>query len=422
MSELRTVPVDVDLVLETFPEFQFSPTYVEVNRETGPAAGEAIIKGYTSVPDSIFLDADVQLLINDETVFVGEVKKAAQTETGLVKIWVYDALVNLHNKRVRLHTEEPQYATDVAMDLLSDAGYTTANDLDIFENFGNIDIPFIDTTQPIEAYVAPKNEWPGGDTLATRGYGTPSRGARLFFVLNDLAKKLGGFIWLDRLNRIRIEPYPYHRPYELAYIKEIDTGEQENEIQDVFIKGGTPVTESGQQAAALYVENRITSRSTQEEDGTDLPADISLDDPSTARRNIRTIQDDNITTQIEADSRANSEMVENITNVTKGEITVVGSFNYELYDTLTMPEIEYEYEGTSPGTFENVLSQGPFTITSISHVIDTEEGFTTTLTLTDKLGNAIGEVSGPAGLISDELVERINESEANDGPTEPQFW
>jgi hypothetical protein len=373
---IRTVDITATATVGTV---EFNVTYIEVRRSYSGETGYAKVKGITQQPDAIELDDPVTVTLNGETLFAGSLKKATQDKEGIVTIEAYDMLFDVFNKLVKLTTEEPRFATAVLQDLYEDADYTIVDDPDVG---GRGDV-----------YIAPGDDFPGGDTRGLHEYGSGRAGESLASVTDQITKRLGGVYWVDKNGVVRIEPFPETAgAYDLGYVTEVNSGSETDEKKRVLVKGGSKTSDSGLAAAHTYNTFSPTS-------------EARFSDESSDEKDLRTIQDNNIITKQELDSRAMSGILSEGQKQTAGTVTISGNTNVELFDTVIVPELTYSLSSFEP--FQNVISDGRYTVKQVTHTLDSQDGFQTKLNLTPEYGSTADIITGPASFIADQLTQFI---------------
>lgn len=379
---------------------ELSPTHVETSLITGPTAGTAKIEGYSDDPSSLELDQIVKVYMgtNDETgrtvqnkVFDGQVKKVTQNEEGLLTIEAYNELVNLHGKSVRYTNEEPLPAYEVLTDVLSDAGYIPATSYSFASSGGDFKA----------AHIVPPGDIPGDVTVGKQAYGSGLRGEPLTNVLADLATKLGCVMWVDTNNVIRILPYPEHRSYEVKYIIELNGGDNAVNHNKVLVQGSTPSGDIGPAASNIYSQKRTQS-----------DAQSGSGDEKEFR-----YQDNNIITQEEANRVAASNQFSRQMAKNAGEVTVVGNPEPRLFDVVSIPALRQQesYDTTADDQQTEQFDDTVYGVTGITHVVDSENGYETTLELGPEPGESAASINGVAGALANELTDRIESNRQDPG-------
>lgn len=355
----------------------FGVTYVETRRSYSGEAGYAKIKGVTDNPDAISLNDDVTASIGGERVFNGSLKKATQDTEGIITIEAYDILYDMHNKLVRLNTEEPRRSTNVLADLFNDAGIG-------------------------DYVIADSSEFPNNDPPGHHQYGSAQAGDQLSSVVDTIAKRLGAVYWVDRNNTIHIEPFPQETAlYDPQYIIEVNSGEDSENKNRILVTGGSKTSEFG--LAASHVYSEVSPSSEARFDGQDE------DDES----NLETLQDNNIVTPKELDSRAMSGLLEQGRSRDAGSITIVGNTAVEIFDSVNVPQLTYSLSGSDQ--FQNVLSSGTYTVKQVTHLVNAQDGYRTELDLSPEHSSVaesiLGSPVGLAGELVDIMTARMREEE-----------
>lgn len=385
MTDINLVDVEVSATVE---DVDLAVTHVEVIREVGQA-GHAKIKGIVDDKDELTLGQSVEATVNDERLFVGDLTSATQNEEGIVTIEAYDKMLALKNKLVTVNTTIPRYASDVATDLLVDAGFLVSRQPE-----------FLDTFTEGTALVAPKDDYPTGDSQNPRLYGSGRAGEPLDSVLRDLSKKLGAQFWVDRRNVIRIEPYPPHDKFDVAHVLSLEEGSDTLDKKEVIVKGGSAVTDQGLGAHNLYRDLSITGRSTIGETGDNKVEEGTF-----------VVKDKNATTQNEANMMAVSGALDVGKRTQAGEIEVSGNVDIELYDEVTVDQLEVTIPEDPLGLAYNPeLWDNTYTVRGVTHLVNSQDGFRTTMKLSPSLSEITENLGGPAAGLRDVLTQTIDES------------
>lgn len=386
-------------------------THAEVKRAANGQIGFAKVKGIVANTDTIKPDKQVRVEINGENMFTGRLESATQDDAGIVTIEAYDMLMQLQDKYVILDPDQPRYIRPVIKDLLTEAGvdvygsYSRADAGDAYlageprETAGGVA-----TGEELDDIVSdnPDRKFPGGDTLGRREYGSGKQGEMLTLVLQDLVTKLGGIMWVDRHNILRIEPYPMHGKYGVNFIIEKNSGDKKVENERVIVKGGSPVSELGPAAYRMYSQVSNSSRAA---------VGDSKDDGKT-----RTIEDQNIITQKEANKVATSSMFTSAFFTNNGGVKTVGSPRYELFDEVRVPGLsEDSAGGTVNPELRDALTSEEFAIQGVTHLVTSKDGYTTKLDLAPNPNSVANGINSLSDAISAELKDRIEESETDKG-------
>lgn len=407
------------------------PTYIEVGRELGPNAGHAKVKGFASDPSQIQLDQEVRVYIGtsldadpDEStlLFVGKIKKATQEKSGKVVIKAYDKIADLHNVQVRLNTDTLLSALTVIQDLVSDA--IADKNVDIIA-LGR-DEPARTDTNAIQIRTPNFTDTVGEIAFEKFNYGSEKRGAPLTQVLYDLSNKIGCRMWTDKTGVINILPYATeYASYSVPFIKEIEAGDDTVDKNKVIVQGGYASSSLG--PGASYVHSQSTPRST-----------ASVDDEKEEELEY-TIQDDNITTASTANKTSFSAQFDMEMSKDSGEITIVGNAVPRILDVVEVPELRNEAFFTATSDQDAASAAGAeraaverelgvygdgrprYAITSITHVVETQKGYTTQIGLGPDPVDAINRMDTFGTVkedvrqtIANERVERGN-LDAGDG-------
>lgn len=357
-------------------------TDIEVNRTIGTTADQATIEGIVDDVDNLELNQGVEVYVNGQKIFTGELQKAVQDEEGLVTMDVYGPLLEFHNKNVLLNTDREQNAWVVLVDLLDDAGYYVTT------RYGDA----LDHENPV--FIENQSEFISGDVTITAQYGSADRGEILSTVVEDLITKLHAEIWTDRNGILRIEQYPRHRSYEARLITELNSGEETTNTERVVVKGGSPVGDLGPAASHVYSQSSHTA---------------VVERGDTGEGVEKTLTDQNVVTKEGTDSTASSEMFKSARRSSPGDIKLVGNTDIELFDIMEVPQFEY----TSP------LSDKKYMIKSLRHTVNASDGFTTKVTFSDEPTSLLEALTGSAGDLGSLFGARINDRRINAGALLP---
>lgn len=398
MSGITAVSIDASVSIE---DVELKPTYIEVKRRLQQTPAHAKVKGYTQDIGDIALDQKVTVNINGERIFTGILKEAKLNQKKEVIIHAYDSMIDLFNTQVRMNTESPRFANEVARDLFEKAGFDvadrSANPNEISEG---------------EVYVAPGRKFPKGDTRADRQYGSGKNGERMMNVLRDLTDKLGGVFWVDQRNRIRIEPFPENILWDLQNIMEMNTGKNTEDKKTVIVKGGSPGSELGAAGTYMYDQSAITSKA-----GLRQPPGEE-EDTEIEEGKIEVVRDKTISSQKEANKTAVTKGMKRKLDAEAGTIKVSGDPAFELLDIVKVPQLEFDFPGTFSTQGKNIdstLLDNKYTIGEIEHVVDKQKGYTTMLTLGLNAETALNGMKGPAvQKLKEEFLEDIRRRKETD--------
>lgn len=396
MTDIRAVEVGVDVSVAD----DFYTTSLEINRGRN-TAGYAKIKGLMSYPGRLSfnqtIEVEISSLENTSTSFVGNLKRATINREGELTIEAYDIYYELYNKQVKLNTEEPRFASEVAEDLLEEVGFNVYRNTDPDE-LGNGD-----------AYIAPKEFYPGGDVRENRTYGSAKQGQPLQEVLRDLSSKLVAQLWVDKNNVLRIEPYPKHSVYRLPYVTDLEAGEDTVNKKRTVVKGGGATGDLGQAGFSFYSKIAPSAR-----------IDFSRDEPdkTLSEENVQTIEDSNVSTKRGVEKLALGSQFNTVLARNSGSVKTVGNPGVEMFDRLLVPFVSQEITSNAQRNIIQELEDQTYVVRSITHMIDTEEGFTTEVGLGPEPGKALNRmVGGPAGELAELFVKRLRE-QRDDGEEE----
>lgn len=335
----------------TIGDNTFSPTSLTMNLTGNRAANHLKAKGFMDVPQALELDQDVVLFINHMRVFEGNLKEATETEKGVITIQAYDVLVDTYMKRVVLQTEQLRRGTEVARDLLQEAG-----------------IPHDIAHSSEFLFDVPKGKY---------RYGSGRAGEPLGNVLHSIADRIGGVIYVDKQNVLHLVPSVEHDRWVPKYIIKSSAGMSESKKTKVLVNSESSVTESGQ--AAAWMISQFSSQGQAE----------FTDDKDMKKENLKTLNEPNIVTQNEANTRAVSELFGEAMNETAGSITIVGDPRVRPWDNITMPFIP-----------DSIISRELFTIGSVTHTIDMGSGYTTKIDLQPDTIRSLELINGDGNTVS----------------------
>lgn len=397
MTDVRSRNIEASVTVDGQ---SFDTTELEVIRATS-SAGEAVIKGFTDNPSAIDLESPVTVQIKqnrtdgDEislatTAFRGRVKKVEKNYEGVTTVFAYDQLADLRRKQVRLNIEQPTFAHEIAQTIIEDSEFTLVRD----------SIELLQGTD--QFYVAGGSKFPGGFTRIKPTYGSAQSGDSLYYVLNDIAAKLGGILWVDRRNNVRIEPYPeYHKQGELKEIIEFTEGNEDIGDKKVIVRGSSPTGNLGSAAFSLYNQDRPESEARSQ-------VTVGESNPPT-----KTIESQDIVTKKGTEKFAYGDRQQAGINVNAGEVTVSGNAQFELFDLVDIP-IEFisvpPSDQTRLGRTNPTILNDEFAINRVTHTIDSEEGYKTTITLSPGIQDIIDGIEGVADRIKQQALARIEEN------------
>lgn len=367
-------------------------TDVEVNRSFGTSANLAKIKGLIDDVDTIELDQEVEVYVNGNKLFTGNIKHATENDEGIVTIKAYDILIEFQNKYVNLNLEEPRSVYTVLLDLITDAGFIgeVRESNPLVESFQEI------TGQEVipQASVAPKEEFICVVPIKN-GYGSGRRAVKLADAVKDLVKRLHGVVYVDTDNVLRIEPYPYSRLYEAKYVLQLDGGDSETSTSRVIVEGGSPVGEQGLASASVYSQVSPSSM-----------MDIGGDE-----KKSRTITDQNVITQQAANGMASREAYEDGLRTDIGSVTITGWGDIKPFDEIIIPNLDGQYN----------LAGGRWTVKSITHTVNTKDGFKTKLTLSPTADDILSESSGAGAQLGQSYTALVDGRMEEYGVIDPIF-
>lgn len=382
-------------------DLAFRPTYVQVERTNGTSTAHAKVKGIMTQPDELSNDDIISVYVTDDPdveqnqlMFRGRIKKATQNNEGVVTVEAYDARYRLRDELVLSNTDL-MYSSDFAAKILEDAGFTVVRDGDP------------EDVSPGLAYVAQPEEFFGDDTQSKHKHGSGERGDPAIPVLEKLAKKAGGVFWVDKRNVVRFEPYPNVDRYEVRYIIEIEPGEDSVATNRVLVEGGGAAGDLGLAGSSVYNQVSLNSAS-------ELPT--GDDDGPNVKEGEIVVKDRSSITQRETDKRAVGEMLAQSNKATAGTIRISGNASVEPFDIVRVDNLEAKFGAdlTQFSPFVSDLLRNEYTVKSVTHTIDLQEGFTTDLDLTPAHKEILEIIEGPAGYLGD-LFARQLENHTHEG-------
>ena len=313
----------------------FHVTEIEVTRTAQKDTGKATIKGVINNPDlddysdqlSATQEQQISVhtatetsetpwdanLTSEQVIFIGDIINLKQNKDGVFIFEAFDVSRVLKNKRIQLASESNNTAIDVITDILS-------NELSRFDSVANSYEEASLTTPYVETVDIQPSPW---------NFGTDEKGVPLIDAMYDLIKSYGGVLWVDRKGILRIEKASPERwkNIEVPFITDISAGEDNRNADRVIFEGTGTSSELGQAGAYVHSQTSYSSASGIGNifSGNDLPE--------------KNLSDENVTTQEEADQRSFNEAVSTEQNRDMGEITVIGNGSIELFDRVTVPEL-----------------------------------------------------------------------------------
>lgn len=379
MPIVQSVNADVEI-----EDVSFDPISIETNVTSSWTSNNATVKGYVNDESLLERNQVVSIYVNDSLIFSGRIKRATQDSEGIITIESYDRWVDIHNKTVTLHTEEPRQLTVIAVDLFSDAfGADTVAPL----------ASDPDTLPPDSIYVEQGDNFPGGEVWAKKSWGSGSSGESFTNVLIEIANGMGGVLWTDARGVLRLEPYPGYTTWTAENIIEAEVSSDINEsseVTEVEVASGSGAI--GNNPAQAYVYSRVSGYGR---------AQIRRDDDTDEGETV-TIHDNNIDTQREANARATSELVNERLKAHNGELTTVGDTGPRPWDKMRVPQND-----------RLPLAEGTYTVASVSHTIDVNDGWKTTFKLVNDIAALTGDMesSGAYAQAVNAIIQQ-NEREA----------
>lgn len=361
-----TQSVEAWAEIDGVDEFKLKSATVE--RETGRTTGQATVTGLIDDIDNLPFAAYIEIYVSASEIggssgsgiqiFGGRAHSAKQKEDGTIKLEAYDARVQLLEHTIKLDTGDPQYPDTILVDLMEEVYGTVVRDRRDAGRF--------------TPYVAPRDEFLGGNYAAPWRFGNANRGEPLIDAVEDLVATLHGKIWVDKDGVLQVTKYPEYDEWEVPFITEIDAGEETRNAERVIFEGTGAASELGQAGSYIHTQTSPSSAVG--------ISPISDDEPNAPER---VLSDDNVVNQEEADDRAVAETVRQDQNRNMGSITIVGNANIELYDNVIVPELDFEYAGSLDltDTTKNSLHAGKYKVDGLKHTIDSEDGFLTQIQL-----------------------------------------
>jgi len=80
-----------------------------------------------------------------------------------------------------------------------------------------------------------------------------------------------------------------------------------------------------------------------------------------------------------------------------GTATIIGNGDIELYDQVVVPELEFTITGTVNTEIPNNVQQGIYKVNGVTHTINAQDGFLTTLELTPTLRSSAERIETGVG-------------------------
>lgn len=357
-----------------------TPTSVETSTTATTQANTATITGYMDDPTQLSRDQSITIEVNNEVIFIGNLKHAVQRGDGELSIDAYGTFADIHTKVVGLEMQAPLFINTIARNLLRDAFGPDS----VIDRFGDPD-----TATPGSIYVAGGSLFPNGDTLTQKMIGPQSESNSLTDVLKDLADSIAGIVWVDRRNVLRFEPAPKHQSWIANNIIEAEVGDETNEEDNVAkVIVNTASGAVGGNAAESYIYSTFASNAEAEHD--DLIAGLTIQELFSR---THTINDNNIITQEEANNVAGSVAMSSRMASNSGTLTFVGTTDLDPWDVISVPQFD-----------EIPLVEGTYTVRSVRHVIDSTNGWTTEAELgpeIDEIAANISQSGDAASAIAD---------------------
>lgn len=369
----------------------FRVTKIDVERFTGRQIGRAKVSGIPQDIDALVPGSTVEVFVSNEstaspwvdvadertsTVFKGKAHKAEQDEEGIVTVTAYDVRDVLHSKEVVLDTEFVKYPHSILFVLLADAfpdGVTQ------FPERATIDQPYL---APFDAFV-------GGRTARQWSFGSGDRGDPLMDVVQGLARTLLADVWVDKNGALNITPSPKSNSvkWDIPFITETNAGDDSANASRVVFETSDIASEYGQGASSAYQDFSHKSPVPMSPPGDSKPL-------PTPEKNFFEV---NASTQEEADKMAVNEAVKQDQTRNMGTATIIGNGDIELYDQVVVPELEFTITGTVNTEIPNNVQQGIYKVNGVTHTINAQDGFLTTLELTPTLRSSAERIDTGVG-------------------------
>ncbi len=359
---VETIDAEVHFESETF-----EATSIEVERSKTKDANYAKIKGiftHGNVPD----EGDrTRVRINGNLIFTGEAVRATRNHNHVYTVEAYDHTRTMNQIKENVSTG-------------------------VFLNYN--------------AYMARRllyrNGVPNDIQRATgqyRGDNGPTQheyeNRSLSYILDDIAKRLDAYWWVDEHNVVKMRPDPPVGWHYLDRIKEISLGDGQAAGNQVVVFGGAPTSEEGQEAATMYAHNQIKSS-----------ARITYGDEEDKRIKEFKVKDQNLTTQAEVEAFMNSKIGEFAEDLKEGKVTIVGDETITPFDTVYVPE---------DANLDDTI-QGEYMAQVVRHKVDAQNGYVTEIELgmshedtRDVIDNAKPEKRN----LTEEDMEALNSYGAN---------
>lgn len=366
----------------TIGDQDVTPMDVETEIKSSSVSNVATITGYVDEPTEISRDDELNVVVNGDHLFTGPIKRATQAFDGSVTVEAYDTFYDIHDAVVVEQTEENRYVNEIARDLLAEFSQREYGENRLVGR--NADP---DDVEPGSMYVAPASEFPGGDVPTNKSWGAGRRGEALTDVLQELADTLAGVLWTDRRNVLRIEPYPPYDVYTGKYIKDTSSGKSSSSIDNVKrVIVESPSGGVGESPAVAYIERKFSVNAVVENQ--DIPDGQTI-----------AIRQPNSATQTESEKRALSEFLNIGIDTDSGTVTFVGTADPDPWDEIRIPD----HPRVS-------LPVGRYGVSSVKHVVNTSEGWTVDVSLTDTLQSPLEKASW-AATMDGELLQTYFEQQ-----------
>lgn len=370
---------------------RFRVTQIDVERFTGRQTGTAKVSGIPEDVTAIGPGATVEVKVSAESaespwddipdersssIFKGVAHKAEQDEEGIVTVTAYDVRDRLLSKNVLVNTEYVKYPHSVLFVLLAEA---FPNGVTQFQEDATIDQP----------YLAPFTEFNGGRTARQWSFGSGDRGDPLMEVVEALVKVMSAHIWVDRNGALNITPTPNPGStyWRLPFIVETNAGEDSANASRVVFETEDTSSELGQGGTAAYKD--FTHKS---------PVDMIAPGKDKAPpAPEKTFFEVTAADQEEADKMAVDEAVNQDQQRDLGTVTIVGNGDIEILDQVEIPELEFTMTGTFDTTVPNSIQSGKYKVNGVTHKVNAQDGFVTTLELSPTLNSSGKKIDGGVG-------------------------
>lgn len=348
-----------------------SITEVEISRPAGMGGSQAMVKAYLPETSGLeyavapYTDVELKVKLNGEWAFTGTVIRVTENEEGIVTIDAMDARRQLHTHTVRL-------------DLRDNGTPSSAVIEDLLVTDGPFDEDQVIINLPAEQTISAEF----GD----------KRRAPLREVLKYILQREHAFAYVDRKNRIIIQPCPPIQWLTANQIISFDAGDTKDD-------NTTVIAEAPQADSQLnFFGSHHTAQS------------VSRGSASKGEENGQTkLVKDNVSKSVKqstnqaVDAQVRMDFINTI-----GEVELVGDHRITPFDDLTIENLPDHAE----------MAEGTYAVQEVIHKISASNGFTTTVKLTTDLGTLWDTITDPQDVANTRknLLEKMLDTATPIGP------